>query len=102
MAFAPPTDIPFDFGLGIDASTFAYAALVSLATGVSVVGLAIGLTLAFAATGFMRSLLPGIAPRDPITFIGVPLLLLAIAAIAALIPAPRAGAVDPLVALRYE
>jgi predicted permease len=66
------------------------------------IGLVIGLSVAFAATGFMRSLLPGIAPRDPLTFVGVPLLLLAIAAIAALIPARRAGAVDPLVALRYE
>ena len=66
------------------------------------VGLAIGLVLAFAATGFMRSLLPGIAPRDPVTFIAVPLVLMTIAVIAALIPARRAGAVDPIVALRYE
>jgi putative ABC transport system permease protein len=66
------------------------------------IGLAIGLTLAYAATGFMRSLLPGITPHDPVTFIGVPLALLAIAVIAALIPARRAGTVDPVIALRYE
>jgi hypothetical protein len=66
------------------------------------IGLVIGLALAFAATGFMRSLLPGVEPRDPLTFIGVPALLLAIAAVAALIPARRVGAVDPVVALRYE
>jgi macrolide transport system ATP-binding/permease protein len=66
------------------------------------IGLVLGLVLAFAATGFMRSLLPGIAPRDPLTFIGVPLVLVTIAIIAALIPARRAGAVDPVVALRYE
>jgi predicted permease len=65
-------------------------------------GLAVGLVLAFAATGFMRSMLPGIAPRDPLTFIAVPAALMAIAIIAALIPARRAGAVDPVVALRYE
>jgi ABC-type lipoprotein release transport system permease subunit len=65
-------------------------------------GLAIGLALAFAATGFMRSLLPGIAPRDPMTFVAVPLVLIVIAAVAALIPGRRAGAVDPVVALRYE
>lgn len=70
--------------------------------GITAVGIAIGLALAFAATGFMRSLLPGITPRDPLTFIAVPLLLLAIATVAALIPARRAGAVDPIVALRYE
>jgi predicted permease len=66
------------------------------------IGLVVGLGLAFAVTGFMRSLLPGIEPRDPITFIGVPLLLMVIAVVAALIPARRAGAVDPVVALRYE
>jgi predicted permease len=66
------------------------------------VGLVIGLALAFAATGFMRSMLPGIAPRDPVTFVAVPLFLIAIAMVAAVIPARRAGAVDPVVALRYE
>jgi predicted permease len=65
-------------------------------------GLGIGLALAFGLTGFMGSLLPGIAARDPLTFIAVPLLLLAIAIAATLIPARRAGAVDPVVALRYE
>jgi predicted permease len=66
------------------------------------VGLALGLALAFAATGFMGALLPGIAPRDPITFVAVPLALVLIAVVASLIPARRAGAVDPVVALRYE
>jgi predicted permease len=65
-------------------------------------GMAIGLVVAFAATGFMRSLLPGIQPRDPLTFVAVPLALLVIAIVAAVIPARRAGAVDPVVALRYE
>jgi len=66
------------------------------------IGLAIGLALSLTMAGFMGSLLPGIAPYDPVTFVGVPLLLMTIAAIAALIPARRAGAVDPIVALRYE
>jgi predicted permease len=65
-------------------------------------GLVIGLAVAFAATGVMRSMLPGITPRDPLTFGGVPLVLIAIAVFAALIPARRAGKVDPVVALRYE
>lgn len=68
----------------------------------TLIGLGIGLVLAFAATGVMASLLPGIAPRDPLTFVAVPLLLAAIATSAALIPARRAGAVDPVVALRYQ
>ena len=66
------------------------------------VGLGVGLVLAFAATGFMRSLLPGITPRDPLTFIAVPAALLVVALIASLIPARRAGSIDPVVALRYE
>jgi predicted permease len=66
------------------------------------IGLAVGLVLAFAVSGFMQALLPGIAPRDPLTFIAVPLGLLVIALVAALIPARRAGTVDPVVALRYE
>jgi predicted permease len=65
-------------------------------------GLTLGLGLAFAMTGFMRSLLPGITPRDPLTFVAVPAGLLLIAIAAALIPARRAGSVDPVVALRYE
>jgi predicted permease len=71
----------------------------------TIVGLAIGLTLALAAfgsIGAMRTLLPGISPLDPITFVGVPVILASIAALAAWIPARRAGKVDPLVALRYE
>ena len=66
------------------------------------IGLAIGLALALAATSFMQSLLPGITPRDPLTFVSVPIFLMVIAMIAALIPARRAGSVDPLIALRYE
>ena len=65
-------------------------------------GLPIGLVLAFAMTGFMDSLLPGITPHDPVTFIVVPIGLMLIATVAALIPARRAGTVDPIVALRSE
>ena len=69
------------------------------------VGLAIGLVLAFAAfgsIGAVRTLLPGISPLDPITFISVPTGLAAIALLAAFIPARRAGRVDPVVALRVD
>ncbi len=69
------------------------------------VGLVIGLTLALAAfgsIGAVRTLLPGISPLDPITFIAVPAVLAVIAFLATWIPARRAGRVDPLVALRVD
>jgi predicted permease len=68
-------------------------------------GLIIGTVLAmgaFGSIGAVRSLLPGISPLDPITFVTVPVLLGAIALLATWIPGRRAGKVDPLVALRYE
>jgi ABC-type antimicrobial peptide transport system permease subunit len=71
----------------------------------TIVGIAIGLAVAlgaFGSIGAVRTLLPGISPLDPITFIAVPLLLAAIALLATFIPARRAGRVDPVVALRVD
>ncbi|HUQ86106.1 MAG TPA: FtsX-like permease family protein, partial [Vicinamibacterales bacterium] len=71
----------------------------------TMIGLAIGLVIAlgaFGSIGAMRSLLPGISPMDPLTFVAVPIVLGLIALLASWIPARRAGQVDPLVALRYE
>ncbi len=66
------------------------------------VGVAIGLGAATALMRLMRTLLFGISPLDPVTFIAVPVVVVAAAALASYLPARRTTAVDPVVALRAE
>ncbi len=68
----------------------------------ALVGEAIGVAASLTFTPFMRSLLFGVSASDPLTFIGVALLLTAVALVASWLPARRATKVDPMVALRYE
>lgn len=65
-------------------------------------GMAAGLGLSFAFTRFLGSLLFGVTPQDLITFAAVAALMLAAATLGMALPARRATAVDPLVALRDD
>lgn len=65
-------------------------------------GVAIGIPLALALSGLVRSQLYGLEPHDPMTVIASTLVLTTVAALAGFIPAMRASRVDPTRALRYE
>ena len=68
----------------------------------SLAGLAVGLPIAYGFARLMSSLIFGVTASDLTTFVGIPITLLAAAALAVYIPAWRAMKIDPIVALRYE
>jgi putative ABC transport system permease protein len=68
----------------------------------ALIGVGLGLAGALALTRVMRGLLFNMSATDPATFVGVALLLVAVALIASYIPARRATKVDPLQSLRQE
>jgi putative ABC transport system permease protein len=65
-------------------------------------GVGIGLVAAVAVSSVVASLLYGVTRFDPVTFLVVPVILATVALLACLIPARKAGEVDPVVALREE
>src|SRR6185312_9307917 len=66
------------------------------------IGLAAGAIIALAATRLMRALLFDTSAADPITFVLVAVIFLAVGFVASYVPARRATEVDPLIALRSE
>jgi predicted permease len=66
------------------------------------VGVAAGLCAAAVLTQSMKSLLFGISPLDPVTYVAIPLVLIAAAIVASYLPARRAASIDPVEALRAD
>jgi predicted permease len=76
---------------------FVRSALLLTGTGVT-----IGVVAAAGVTQLMKSLLFGVSPLDPVSFVAIPLVLVMAAALASYLPAQRAATVDPVEALRAE
>jgi predicted permease len=68
----------------------------------AVIGLAIGLPVALSLVQVIQGIIYDVHLHDPLTMIGAAVLMIAVAALAAWIPARRAARIDPMVALRYE
>jgi len=76
--------------------------VMGVALALTLVGVSIGVAGAFALTRFLQGLLFHVTATDPVTFAGVALLLIFVAAIASYIPARSAMQIDPMAALRIE
>jgi len=68
----------------------------------SAIGTALGAVGALALTRGMKTMLVGVRPTDPLTFVAIGVLFMAVAAVSSWIPARRAAGLDPNVALREE
>jgi putative ABC transport system permease protein len=95
------SEIGVRMALGAEARDI-FRLIVGRALRLSGLGIVIGAIAALLASRLMSSLLYGIAPTDPPTFIAICLVLGGVALLASYIPARRAAKVDPLVAIRYD
>jgi putative ABC transport system permease protein len=65
-------------------------------------GIALGLPAAFLLSRVMSSMVFGITTRDPLTFVALPILVVAVTSLACYLPARRAARVDPVVAIKHD
>ena len=68
----------------------------------TLLGIAVGIAGAFLLTRLIATLLFGVAPADPLTFVGVATMFVLVACLASYLPARRAAGVDPIIAMRAE
>jgi len=68
----------------------------------AMVGAAIGVAIALATTRFLRAMVVGVSPTDPVTLVTVALALLLVALAASYVPARRASSIDPVRAIRAD
>jgi ABC-type antimicrobial peptide transport system permease subunit len=92
-------EIGIRMALGADAATVLRLVLGRVAVLVAL-GVAIGAALSYWVSRFVGSLVFGLEPRDPVTFIGAIVVLAAVGALAAWLPARRASRIDPIDVLR--
>jgi putative ABC transport system permease protein len=76
--------------------------ILSQAAALAALGIAAGLAAAWGLTRLMATMLYGVAPTDPFTFVAIPVLLGTVVLLAGYLPSRRAMALDPAVALRHE
>ena len=67
-----------------------------------ITGVVVGIVAAFLLTRLLESMVYGVSPRDPLVFVLVSLVMIAVSLLACYVPARRASRVDPITALRYE
>jgi putative ABC transport system permease protein len=94
-----------EIGLRIALGAQAHAVrrlIVGHALKLTLIGVTVGLAGSYLLAQFLASLLFGVGMHDPLTFLGVAVLLIAVALAASYIPARRAMRVDPMVALHHE
>jgi len=94
-------EIGIRMALGADSSGVLWMVMRESLT-LAALGVAIGIPVSLAAARLIESVLYGLKTTDPATIALAALVMIAVAALAAYLPARRAAKVDPMVALRYE